>query len=200
MVKDAQRYGYVRVSSKDQNEARQIAALLENGVERTKIYVDKQSGKDFNRPAYKRLLKRMRLGDVLLIQSIDRLGRNYTEILAQWQLLTKEKGFHIKVLDMSLLDTTNGKEDLIGTFIADLVLQVLSFAAENEREDIRKRQAEGIAVAKVKGVQFGRPPLMVPEPFFKLKGQYLEGKISCREAGRQLGVSHQSFLNWCEMY
>ena len=150
-------YGYIRVSSRDQNEDRQRIALHERGVEDGFIYTDKVSGKDFDRPQYKKLVKKLKPGDLLMIQSIDRLGRNYEEVQNQWRVLTKEKEADICVLDMPLLDTRQGK-DLMGTFIADLVLQILSFVAQNEREFIRKRQAEGIAAAKARGVKFGRPP------------------------------------------
>lgn len=149
-------YGYIRVSSKEQNEDRQVVSLLEAGVKAENIFTDKQSGKDFNRPQYMGLLKKLKKGDVLYIKSIDRLGRNYEEILKQWHILTNEKEIDIAVIDMPLLDTRRGK-DLMGTFISDIVLQILSFVAENERSNIRQRQAEGIAAAKARGVKFGRP-------------------------------------------
>lgn len=155
-------YGYVRVSSVDQNEDRQVIALKEVGVDAKNIYMDKQSGKDFNRPYYQQLKRNLKPGDLLYILSIDRLGRNYEEIQKQWRVLTKEIGIDICVLDMSLLDTRNGK-DLMGTFIADLALQILSFVAQNERDNIKKRQAEGIAAAKAKGVKFGRPEKEIPD-------------------------------------
>lgn len=157
-------YGYIRVSSRDQNEDRQLIALKEVGVVEKNIYLDKQSGKNFNRPQYKKLLRKLKKDDLLYIKSIDRLGRNYEEILQQWRMLTKEKGIDIVVLDMPLLDTRRGK-DLMGTFLSDIVLQVLSFVAENERSNIRQRQAEGIAAAKAKGIRFGRPPKPLPENF-----------------------------------
>ena len=157
-------YGYIRVSSRDQNEDRQLIAMRELNIPPTHVYIDKQSGKDFNRPKYKRLLRKLRRDDLLYIKSIDRLGRNYGEILEQWRILTKEKGIDIVVLDMPLLDTRRGK-DLMGTFLSDIVLQVLSFVAENERTNIRQRQAEGIAAAKAKGVRFGRPPRPLPLEF-----------------------------------
>ena len=160
-------YGYVRVSSTDQNEERQLIALREKGVDNKYIYMDKQSGKDFDRPQYKKLLRKMKQGDLLYILSIDRLGRNYEEIQSQWRVLTKEKGIDICVIDMPLLDTRQGK-DLMGTFIADLVLQILSFVAQSERENIRKRQEQGIAAAKAKGVKFGRPEKEVPDNFARL--------------------------------
>ena len=157
-------YGYVRVSAKDQNEDRQIIAMREVGVSEKNIYMDKQSGKDFKRKQYKRLVRKMKKDDLLYIKSIDRLGRNYEEIIKQWRYLTKEKRIDIIVLDMPLLDTRRGK-DLMGTFLSDIVLQVLSFVAENERSNIRQRQAEGIAAAKARGVKFGRPPKPLPENF-----------------------------------
>ena len=163
----AQVYGYVRVSSIDQNEERQIVELSKRNVLSKNIYIDKQSGKSFERPQYKKLVRKLKQGDLLYILSIDRLGRNYLEIQEQWRILTKEKGIDICVIDMPLLDTRNGK-DLMGTFIADLVLQILSFVAQNERENIRKRQAQGIAVAKAKGIKFGRPEIALPENFGEL--------------------------------
>ncbi len=158
-------FGYVRVSSRDQNEDRQMIALQEMGIPERNIFVDKQSGKDFKRPVYKKLVRKLKKDDLLYVKSIDRLGRNYKEILEQWRILTKEKGIDIVVLDMPLLDTRRGK-DLMGTFLSDIVLQVLSFVAENERSNIKQRQAEGIAAAKERGVKFGRPPLPVPENFY----------------------------------
>lgn len=157
-------YGYVRVSSSSQNEARQMASLEELSVPAKNIFIDRQSGKDFERPAYKQMLREMKQDDLLYIKSIDRLGRNYEEIQNQWRILTKEKGIDICIIDMPLLDTRLGK-DLVGTFLSDIVLQVLSFVAENERTNIRQRQAEGIAAAKAKGIRFGRPPLPYPDNF-----------------------------------
>lgn len=174
-------YGYIRVSSRDQNENRQLIALKEVGVAEKNIYLDKRSGKDFNRPQYKRLLRKLKKDDLLYIKSIDRLGRNYEEILQQWRMLTEEKGVDIVVLDMPLLDTRRGK-DLMGTFLSDIVLQVLSFVAENERTNIRQRQAEGIAAAKAKGVKFGRPPLSLPENFYEIHKAWREKKITLKEA------------------
>ena len=174
-------YGYIRVSSKDQKEDRQQIALKEVGVERQNIYVDKQSGKDFNRPQYKKILRKLKKDDLLYIKSIDRLGRNYEEILQQWRILTKEKGVDIVVLDMPLLDTRRGK-DLMGTFLSDIVLQVLSFVAENERTNIRQRQAEGIAAAKAKGVKFGRPPLPLPDNFYEVHKAWRAKKITLKQA------------------
>ena len=191
----SQLYGYVRVSTREQNEARQIIALHQFCVPDERIYLDKQSGKDFNRPAYKRLLRTLRPGDVLAVQSIDRLGRNYEEILEQWRLLAKKKGVAMVVLDMPLLDTRNTR-DLTGTLIADIVLQLLSYVAQKERESIRQRQAEGIAAAKERGVRFGRPEKEIPGRFFLLYDDWKKGEISGREAARQLGVTHQTFFKW----
>lgn len=174
-------YGYIRVSSRDQNEDRQLIALKEVGVAERNIYLDKQSGKDFNRPQYKKLLRKLKKDDLLYIKSIDRLGRNYEEILEQWRVLTKEKGIDIVVLDMPLLDTRRGK-DLMGTFLSDIVLQVLSFVAENERTNIRQRQAEGIAAAKAKGVKFGRPPLPLPDNFYEVHKDWRAKKITLKQA------------------
>lgn len=189
-------YGYARVSSKEQTEQRQIIALTEFGVSSKNIYMDKQSGKDFERPRYKRLIKRLRPGDLLVVQSIDRLGRNYSEILEQWRLITKEKRADILVLDMPLLDTRSQGRDLTGVFIADLVLQILSYVAQTEREMIRKRQAEGIAVAKARGVHFGRSPMPVPEAYEKVRQKWENGELSARAAAAALGVSHSTFLKW----
>ncbi len=174
-------YGYIRVSSRDQNEDRQLIALNEVGVERKNIYLDKKSGKDFDRPQYKKLLRKLKKDDLLYIKSIDRLGRNYEEILQQWRVLTKEKGIDIVVLDMPLLDTRRGK-DLMGTFLSDIVLQVLSFVAENERTNIKQRQAEGIAAAKAKGVKFGRPPLPLPDNFCEVHRAWRSKKLTLKEA------------------
>ena len=157
-------YGYIRVSSRDQNEDRQLLAIQQLSIAQENIFIDKQSGKDFQRPQYKKLVRKLKKDDVLYIKSIDRLGRNYAEILEQWRILTKSKGIDIVVLDMPLLDTRRGK-DLMGTFLSDIVLQVLSFVAENERENIRQRQAEGIAAAKARGVRFGRPEKELPDNF-----------------------------------
>ena len=190
-------YGYVRVSTKDQNEDRQMIAMLEFPVPEKNIIVEKQSGKDFNRPRYRRLIRKMKKGDLLVIKSIDRLGRNYEEIIQQWRYLTKEKGIDIVVLDMALLDTREGK-DLTGTLIADLVLQLLSYVAQTERENIRQRQKEGIQAAKRKGVQFGRPKIPVPDQFTELKQQWKNNEISSRQDASQLGVSHETFLRWCK--
>ena len=178
-------YGYIRVSSTDQNEARQLAALRDRGIPRGKIYTDRQSGKDFQRPQYQRLLKRLRPGDLLCVLSIDRLGRNYGEILEQWRTLTKEMLVDVCVFDMPLLDTRSGK-DLMGTFIADLTLQILSFVAQKERENIHQRQAEGIAEAKKRGVRFGRP-------FSIVVSQWESGLISFEDALETTGLSYGTF-------
>ncbi len=185
-------YGYVRVSSTDQNEDRQMLALRQVGVTDQNIFTDKQSGKDFERPNYKKLLRKLKSGDLLYVLSIDRLGRNYNEILEQWRILTKEKDIDICVLDMPLLDTRNGK-DLMGTFIADLVLQILSFVAQNERENIRKRQAEGIAAARLKGVKFGRPEVVVPDNFGEIVMLWEKGQISFDEAIRRTQMKEATF-------
>lgn len=189
-------FGYIRISSRDQNINRQLDALHEFGISDGRLFIDKQSGKDFERPAYKRLLKRLREGDTLVIKSIDRLGRNYAEILEQWRCISKEKGAAIVVLDMPLLDTRQGR-DLTGTLIADIVLQLLSYVAETEREFIRKRQAEGIAAAKARGVRFGRRPVPRPAEYEALKAVWKRGGLSARAAASRLGVSHKTFLRWC---
>ena len=176
-------YGYVRVSTKEQNEDRQLIALHEVGVLQKNIYMDKQSGKDFNRPQYKKLLKKLKPGDLLYIKSIDRLGRNYEEIQNQWRIITKEKNTDIYVIDMPLLDTRRGK-DLLGTFISDLVLQLLSFVAENERTNIKQRQAEGIAAAKAKGIRFGRPPKPLPDNFHEAYQRWKQGEITGTAAAK----------------
>ena len=185
-------YGYIRVSSRDQNEDRQLIALKEVGVTEKNIYLDKQSGKDFNRPQYKKLLRKLKKDDLLYIKSIDRLGRNYEEILQQWRVLTKEKGIDIVVLDMPLLDTRRGK-DLMGTFLSDIVLQVLSFVAENERSNIRQRQAEGIAAAKAKGIKFGRPPLPLPENFYEVHKAWRAKKITLKQAAEACNMPVGTF-------
>jgi DNA invertase Pin-like site-specific DNA recombinase len=189
------KYGYVRVSTKDQNEARQIIALSEYGIEQKYIYMDKQSGKNFDRPQYQKMLRKLKKDDTLVIKSIDRLGRNYEEILAQWRCITKEKQANIVVLDMPLLDTAQSR-DLTGTLIADIVLQLLSYVAQTEREFIRQRQAEGIAAAKARGVRFGRKPLQHPENFEEVLTAWNAKELSARSAARQLGVTHNTFLNW----
>lgn len=189
-------YGYVRVSTKEQNEDRQLIALQEYRVPEKNIYMDKLSGKDFNRPQYQKLLKKLRPGDVLVIKAIDRLGRNYDEILLQWRVITKEKQVDMVVLDMPLLNTRDTEDDLTGTFVADLVLQILSYVAQTERENIRQRQMEGIAAAKIRGVRFGRPRKEVPDGFRQLKEDYERGKVSSRAAAKELSISQDTFLRW----
>jgi len=185
-------YGYIRVSSKEQHEDRQILAMNELHIPPCQIFIDKQSGKDFDRPAYKKLIKHLENGDLLHIKSIDRLGRNYDEIQTQWRILTKEKGVDIAVIDMPLLDTRLHK-DLMGTFISDLVLQILSFIAQNERDSIRQRQAEGIAAAKAKGVKFGRPPKPTPANFSDLLKQWSGKKLSRTEILKMCRISQTTF-------
>lgn len=192
-------YGYIRVSSKDQNEDRQRIALREMAVPEKNIYLDKRSGRDFDRPQYRKLLRRIKKDDLLYIKSIDRLGRNYAEILEQWRVLTKEKGVDIVVLDMPLLDTRCGK-DLIGTFIADIVLQLLSFVAENERANIRQRQAEGIAAARARGVRFGRPPKPLPENFPAVYRRWKAGQITGKAAAAACGMPLATFRYRVELY
>ncbi|MBU9744179.1 recombinase family protein [Lachnospiraceae bacterium ASD3451] len=193
----SQIYGYVRVSTKEQNEDRQLIAMQNFGVKQSNIYMDKLSGKDFERPKYKRLMKKIKPGDTLVIKSIDRLGRNYEEILEQWRIITKEKQVGIVVLDMPLLDTRH-KNDLTGTLIADIVLQLLSYVAETERINIRQRQAEGIAAAKARGVHLGRPRIDIPVEFYILKERYLSREITTREAAKILGISATTFLRWVD--
>lgn len=188
-------YGYIRVSTKEQNIDRQLIALTENGVLQKNIFIDKLSGKDFERPQYKRLIKKIKPGDTLVIKSIDRLGRNYDEILEQWRVITKEKQAAVVVLDMPLLDTRQGR-DLTGTLIADIVLQLLSYVAQTEREYIRQRQAEGIAAAKAKGKNLGRRPKEKPESFLMVYSNWQCGIVSARQAAIQLGTSHSTFLKW----
>ena len=192
-------YGYIRVSTKEQNEDRQLIALKEIGVLDRNIFLDKQSGKDFNRDSYQRLVRKLKKDDLLYIKSIDRLGRNYEEILEQWRILTKEKGIDIVVLDMPLLDTRRGK-DLMGTFLSDIVLQVLSFVAENERTTIRQRQAEGIAAAKARGVRFGRPPMPLPENFHEYYQKWKNNEITGTEAAKSCGMALSTFRYRAEIY
>ena len=184
-------YGYIRVSSRDQNEDRQVIAMREFGIAEKNLVIDKQSGKDFARPGYRRLLRKLKPNDTLVIKSIDRLGRNYDEVLEQWRLLTKEKQVDIVVLDMPLLDTRKGR-DLIGTLISDIVLQLLSYVAQTEREFIHQRQAEGIAAAKARGVKER------PAEYEHLRDEWRAGRISARAAARQLGVAHRTFMKWVE--
>ena len=192
-------YGYIRVSTREQNEDRQRIALREVGVSGQNIFMDKQSGKDFDRPAYKRLLRKLKKDDLLCIKSIDRLGRNYEEIQNQWRVLTKDKGVDIVVLDMPLLDTRRGK-DLVGTFLSDIVLQVLSFVAENERVNIRQRQAEGIAAAKARGVRFGRPPKPLPEGFHHAYQRWKADKITGTAAAKECGMPLATFRYRAEIF
>lgn len=192
-------YGYIRVSSRDQNEDRQLIALREINVPEKNIYMDKQSGKDFDRPQYKKLVKKLKKDDLLYIKSIDRLGRNYEEIQNQWRVLTKDKGVDICVIDMPLLDTRRGK-DLVGTFLSDIVLQVLSFVAENERSNIRQRQAEGIAAAKARGVRFGRPPRPLPEGFHSAYQRWKAGKITGTAAAQECGMPLSTFRYRAAIY
>lgn len=188
-----QMYGYIRVSTKDQNEARQLAAMQEFGVCEKNMVVEKLSGKDFCRPLHQKLIARLQPNDVLVVKSIDRLGRNYTEILDQWTYLTKKRNIAIVVLDMPLLDTRQGR-DLTGTLISDIVLQLLSYIAETERQNIHQRQAEGIAEARKRGIQFGRKRIAMPQVFVDLAMGWKRGEISSRAAAEQLGVSYQTFL------
>ena len=192
-------YGYIRVSTREQNEDRQLIALREMAVPEANLFIDKQSGKDFQRPQYKKLVRKLKKDDLLYIKSIDRLGRNYEEIQNQWRILTKEKGVDIVVLDMPLLDTRRGK-DLMGTFLSDIVLQVLSFVAENERTNIRQRQAEGIAAAKAKGIRFGRPPLPLPENFHENYQRWKSGEITCTTAARACGLPLSTFRDKAAVY
>ena len=192
-------YGYIRVSTRDQNGDRQLIALREMSIPEQNIFMDRQSGKDFNRPQYKKLVKKLKPDDLLYIKSIDRLGRNYEEIQNQWRVLTKEKGIDIVVLDMPLLDTRRGK-DLVGTFLSDIVLQVLSFVAENERSNIRQRQAEGIAAAKAKGIRFGRPPLPLPENFHENYQRWKSGEITCTAAANACGLPLSTFRDKAAVY
>lgn len=192
-------YGYVRVSARDQNEDRQLIAMSEMHVPRENIFLDKQSGKDFQRPQYQRLLKRLEQNDLLYIKSIDRLGRNYEEIIEQWRIISKVRRADIVVLDMPLLDTRKGK-DLMGTFLSDVVLQILSFVAENERGNIRQRQAEGIAAAKARGVKFGRPPAPLPANFHDVYQRWMAGKLTNEEAARECGMPTASFRYRAKAY
>lgn len=190
-------YGYIRVSTRDQDEKRQVIAMRKFGIEDKCMILDKQSGKDFNRPGYKQLLKKLKSGDTLVIKSIDRLGRNYDEILQQWRFLTKERSVDIVVLDMPLLDTRNGR-DLTGTLIADIVLQLLSYVAQTEREFIKQRQREGIEAARANGVHLGRRAMERPENYENIKSAWINGELSGRSAAKLLGVSHTAFRNWVQ--
>lgn len=192
-------YGYMRVSSREQNEDRQVIALSAYPIPARNLYLDKQSGKNFDRPAYKRMAKRLKKGDLLIVKSIDRLGRNYDEIIEQWRWITKEKCADIQVLDMPLLDTRQGR-DLTGTLIADIVLQLLSYVAQSERENIRQRQAEGIAAAHVRGVSFGRPSLELPDALEETYKNWRAGNINSRMAAKELGVAQSTFLKWVKNF
>ena len=192
-------YGYIRVSTREQNEDRQLIALREMAVPEANLFIDKQSGKDFQRPQYKKLVRKLKKDDLLYIKSIDRLGRNYEEIQNQWRVLTKDKGVDIVVLDMPLLDTRRGK-DLMGTFLSDIVLQVLSFVAENERTNIRQRQAEGIAAARARGVKFGRPPRPLPENYHSAYQRWKAGAITGTAAARECGMPLSTFRYRAEIY
>lgn len=192
-------YGYVRVSTREQNEDRQLAAMRERGVSDENIFIDKQSGKDFNRPQYRKLLRKAKKDDLIYIKSIDRLGRNYVEIIEQWKIITKDKHIDLCVLDIPILDTRLDK-DLLGTFISDLVLSLLSYVAENERNNIRQRQAEGIAVAKERGVHFGRRPNTLPENFYEVYQKWKMKKISISEAAKQCGMPQTTFYERARVY
>ncbi len=193
-----QKYGYIRVSAKDQNPERQFIALKECGISMKNIYMDKMSGKDFSRPQYRKLLKRVKKGDLIVVKSIDRLGRNYGEILEQWRKITKDLGADIQVLDMPLLNTSAGAGDLTGVFISDLVLQILAYVAETERTFIRQRQAEGIAAAKQRGVQFGCQKQPLPEGFDEYYYKWLEGEITVRKAAEELNMNYATFYRRCK--
>lgn len=192
-------YGYARVSSQEQNTDRQIIALKEMGVPEEQIFVDKLSGKDFQRPQYKKLLKKLDEQSVLYIKSIDRLGRNYEDLGSQWKIITKEKGADIVVIDMPILDTRREKS-LVGTLISDIILALLSYVAENERNNIRQRQAEGIAAAKLRGVKFGRPPLPIPENFHQMHKEWRDGKISMKEAAKACNMPSKTFYSKAVRY
>lgn len=196
---DMKIYGYMRVSSKEQNEDRQRIALIEMGVPEKNIYMDKQSGKDFERKQYKKLLRKLDENSVLFIKSIDRLGRNYSDLNEQWRIITKEKKADIVVIDMPILDTRREK-NLLGTFISDIVLALLSYVAENERINIKQRQAEGIAAAKARGVKFGRPPLPIPDNFYQMHKEWREGKITIEEASKACGMCAKTFYSKAVRY
>ena len=198
-MEDINIYGYMRVSSKEQNEDRQKIALTEMGVPENNIYMDKQSGKDFERTQYKRLLRKLNENSVLYIKSIDRLGRNYGELNEQWRIITKEKKADIVVIDMPLLDTRREK-NLLGTFISDVVLALLSYVAENERTNIKQRQAEGIAAAKARGVKFGRPPLPIPQNFYQMHKDWRAGKIAIEEAAKACNMCPKTFYSKAVKY
>lgn len=191
-------YGYVRVSTREQNESRQMISMENFGIPRRNIFIDKQSGKDFERPQYKKMIRKLKPNDVVVFKSIDRMGRNYDDILEQWKVITKEISADIVVIDMPILDTRKSK-DLVGTLIADIVLQLLSYVAQTEREFIRQRQAEGIAAAKARGVRFGSLPKEKPDNYSEVYNLWLSEQISAREAGRRLNVSHATFLKWAKL-
>ena len=192
------KYGYVRVSSRDQNPERQIIAMQDEGIQKKNIFIDKLSGKDFSRPQYKKLLKRLKKKDILIIKSIDRLGRNYDEILEQWRIITKEVEADVQVIDMPLLNTNSMHGDLTGVFISDIVLQILAYVAETERTFIRQRQAEGIAVAKAKGVRFGCKKMPIPDDFDLYYRKWKSGELSSRKAAEEIGMSHTTFYRRCK--
>ena len=193
----ARTYGYIRVSTREQNEERQVLAMREFGITERDMIIDKQSGKDFERPGYKKLMKKLGRNDIVVVKSIDRLGRNYNEILEQWRIITKEKNADIIVLDMPLLDTRVGK-DLTGPLISDIVFQILCYVAQTERDFIKQRQREGIEAAKANGVHLGRRAMERPTNYDEVKTEWLRGNISAREAGRRLGISHTGFRKWLE--
>ena len=195
-MNETQTYGYVRCSTKEQNEDRQVIAMREFGVPDEKIVVEKKSGKDFDRPEYQRLVSKLKPGDVFVIKSVDRLGRDYAEIIEQWRIITREMGASIAVIDMPLLDTRQKARDLTAALISDIVLQLFSYVAETERALNRQRQAEGIAAAKARGVRFGNKPMERPDLFYQLRDQWRQGEVSSRKAGRMLGISHTTFLDW----
>ena len=191
-----QQYGYVRVSTKDQNEDRQIIAMKTFGIPKANIFIEKLSGKDFNRPVYKNMLDNLSPGDAVVIKSLDRLGRDYNEVIDQWRHITRDLGADIVVIDMPLLDTRKKDRDLTTSFVADIVLQILSYVAETERQFNKQRQAEGIAAAKARGIKFGSQPLPRPKNLAQIRTQWQSGQISSRTAGHLLGISHTTFLNW----
>lgn len=189
-------YGYVRVSTREQRTDRQILAMQEFGIDKLCLYIDKQSGKDFHRPAYNKMVKRLKEGDILFVKSIDRLGRNYEEIIQQWRILTRQKKIEIVVIDFPLLDTRRKDNDITGVFIADLVLQILSYVAQIERENIKQRQSEGIAAAKSKGVRFGRPEKPIPKEFYEVYELWKVGIITAKDASSTLKIDHKTFKKW----
>lgn len=196
---ESKTYGYIRVSAKDQSIARQLDAMKSLCLPKSCLFIDKESGKDFERPAYRRLVKKIKPGDLIVVKSIDRLGRNYAEILEQWRVITKEKKVDVRVLDMPLLDTSHNR-DLTGTLIADIVLQLLSYVAQSEREAIRQRQAEGIAAAKLRGIKFGRPILVPPDNFLEVYTQWKNKEFNSRKAAAFLKVSQPTFLKWVKSF